>query len=56
MIDRILVYIQYVIFHRWNKVSKESIEIMDKYWADNPNIAPKTKKLYLKVKKLNDAK
>lgn len=53
MIDRLLSYIKYVLLHRWNKVDKQSIEAMDKYWLNKPTVDPKTKKLYLKIKELN---
>jgi hypothetical protein len=53
MFERLRAYIKYIILHRWYKVDSDFIEHLDKYWLQNPYVSPKTKKLYLKIKKLN---
>lgn len=37
MIDFIKTYVKYVLFHKWNKVPKESIGLLEKHWNNKPN-------------------
>lgn len=52
MIDFIKTYIKYVVFHKWNRLSIESIEFLEKYWEHKPKSGIKFW-LYRKIKKIN---
>jgi hypothetical protein len=52
MIDFIKTYIKYVVFHKWNRLSIESIEFLEKHWEHKPKSGIKFW-LYRKIKKIN---
>lgn len=36
MIDFIKTYVKYILLHRWNKVSKQSIDLLEEHWKNKP--------------------
>ena len=52
MIDFIKTYVKYILLHKWNKVSVESIELLDAHWEKKPSKGPKYW-LYNKIKSIN---
>lgn len=52
MIDFIKTYVRFVILHRWNKIPKENLEILEHNWKNKPTSGLKYW-VYNKVKKLN---
>lgn len=52
MIDFLKTYVKYILLHRWNKVSKESIDLLDEHWKNKPTNGVKLW-LYNKVKSKN---
>ena len=52
MIDFINTYVKYILLHKWNMVSKESIDLLDKHWKKKPTKGVKLW-LYNKIKTKN---
>ena len=52
MISFIKTYIKYVLFHKWNKLSKESFDLLDNNWKNKPTKGLNLW-LYNKIKKIN---
>jgi len=52
MISFIKTYIKYVLFHKWNKLSKESFDLLDNNWQNKPTKGLNLW-LYNKIKKIN---
>jgi hypothetical protein len=52
MIDFLITCIKYVIFYKWNRISKESIELLDIHWENKPTNGLKLW-LYNKIKQIN---
>jgi hypothetical protein len=52
MIDFLKTYVKYILLHRWNKVSKESIDLLEEHWKNKPTNGVKLW-LYNKVKSKN---
>lgn len=50
--DFIKTYIKYVLFHRWNKLSEESINLLEQDWKNKPTKGIKLW-LYKKIIKIN---
>lgn len=36
MIDFIKTYIVFILLHKWNKLSKENFDILEKHWTNKP--------------------
>lgn len=36
MIDFLKTYIVFILLHRWNKVSEEHFDFLEKYWDEKP--------------------
>ena len=36
MIDFLKTYVKYILLHRWNKVPKESIDLLEEHWKNKP--------------------
>ena len=36
MIDIAKTYIKYILLHRWNKVSKKAMTLLDEHWEKKP--------------------
>jgi hypothetical protein len=49
MMDFIKTYIKYIVLHRWNKISKEGIDLLEQHWKNKPTKGLKLW-LYNKVK------
>jgi hypothetical protein len=52
VIDFIKTYVKYILLHKWNKISKEGIDLLDEYWENKPTKGIKLW-LYNKVKYKN---
>lgn len=52
MLDFIGTYVKYILLHRYNKVSKESIELLDQHWKNKPTKGVKLW-VYNKVRTIN---
>ena len=52
MIDIVRSYIKWVIFHKFNKISKESFDFLDEHWDKKPTKGTKLW-LYNKIKQIN---
>jgi len=52
MIDFLKTYFKYILLHRWNKLSKESIDLLEEHWKNKPTNGVKLW-LYSKVKSKN---
>ncbi len=52
MLDFLKTYIKYILLHRWNKVPKEGVALLEKHWKNKPNSGIKLW-LYNKVKSKN---
>lgn len=50
--DFIKTYIKYVLLHRWNKLSEESINLIEQHWKNKPKNGMKLW-LYKKIIKIN---
>jgi hypothetical protein len=53
--DFIKTYIKYVLFHRWNKLSEESINLIEQHWKNKPTNGMKLW-LYKKIIKIKNRK
>lgn len=53
MIDLLKTYIKYILFHRWNKVSKEMIDLLNQHWVKKPTKGLKLN-LYNKIIQINN--
>jgi hypothetical protein len=52
IIDIVKSYIKWVIFHKYNKIPKESFDFLDEHWDRKPKEGVKLW-LYNKIKKIN---
>lgn len=53
MIDFLKTYVKYILLHKWNKVPKESIDLLEEQWESKPTNGINLW-LYSKIKYIND--
>lgn len=51
--DAIKTYVIYVLLHRWNKISKESFDLIEEHWRPKKPLSKLQIKVLNKVKELN---